>query len=430
MNSRLLGILTIGLLSILSHAEEESVKSSKTVTVVSSDNPKLTGQLFHPVMCPTQVNIVAFVRQVRDNRQLWLYDAKTKALSQITPLKKTSNVEDINLKEDSDESLFKGYEDQLEWCPVVHKGKQYFAYVSSGGANNHDIYLGSIGSDVQTRITFDPEVDGSPRWSPDGKSLAFVSARTGNGDLYYIEDVTEFFDKIIKKESSKSLIRLTTNFGEEMLPAWSPSGRYLAYTTRTAGKRKQGLYTIALMDFQDNRKILVFNNRISNNKSHPSWSFDGHFVAYQISNDLKDRVVDIGVMQLKIDPKGHLVEVADLHGNTPKIAENVFPSSYRGPTWLPGSRALVYAKRESTRLNPLEIVNLERWLYDRNYTRSTIPTVSSIHRDVDCLPNHPIILFAGQSGVDYQIFASALIGDEVRLGGKKVDLQEYDLFKN
>jgi hypothetical protein len=90
----------------------------------------------------------------------------------------------------------------------------------------------------------------------------------------------------------------------------------------------------------------------------------------------------------------------------------------------------VYAKRESNRLNPLEVVNLEKWLYDQNYTRATITTQSSIHRDVDCLPNNPIIVFAGQSGLDFQIFASVLIGSDLRLGAEKVDLAKYDLFKN
>jgi Tol biopolymer transport system component len=313
---------------------------------------------------------------------------------------------------------------------VLHKNKQYFAFVSAGGVNNHDIYLGSVGSNVYTRITFDPEVDNCPRWTPDGKGLVFVSARTGDGDLYYVPDITKFLDKDIRKEQRTSFDRISTTSGEEMFPIFSPDGRFLAYTMRTSGDRKRGQFTIALMDFKDNRKVKVFNNKISNNKSHPSWSFDGHFVAYQISNDLNDRVVDIGVMQLKIDPQGHLVEVADLHGKTPKIAENVFPSSYTGPTWLPGSRALVYAKREGTRLNPLEVVNLEKWLYEPNYQRVTINTNSSIHRDVDCLPNHPIIVFSGQSGVDFQIFASVLLGADVRVGTQKVDPAKYDLFKN
>jgi Tol biopolymer transport system component len=414
----------------LAAAGAEATDASKTVVVVSSDNPKISGQLFHPKICPNLVNYIAFVRQIRDNRQIWLFDSKNKELVQISPRGGASKIEDVNIDEDTDQSIFKGYEDELEWCPVLHGGIQYYAYVSAGGVNNHDIYIGSIGSKTQTRLTFDPEVDGQPHWSPDGKSIVFVSARTGDGDLYFVEDITKYLGKTPSKETKNAFTRITDTPGEEMFPAFSPDGRFLAYTTRTSGNKKRGLYTIALMDFKDEHKVKIFNNKIANNKSHPSWSFDGHFVAYQISNDLNDRVVDIGVMQLKIDPAGHLVEVADLHGKTPKIAENVYPSSYCGPTWLPGSRALVYAKREATRLNPLEVVNLEKWLYDQNYQRATITTQSNIHRDVDCLPNHPIIVFAGQSGLEFQIFASVLIGADLRLGAEKADLAKYDLFKN
>ena len=423
--------LLLGLaLAVGTATAADATDASKTVVVVSSDNPKISGQLFHPKICPNFVNYVAFVRQIRDNRQIWLFDSKAKALTQISPKKNSDKIEDVNIDDDVDQSIFKGYEDELEWCPVLHNGVQYYVYVSAGGVNNHDVYISAIGSKIHTRLTFDPEVDGTPRWSPDGKNLTFVSARTGDGDLYLVTDIAKYFDKEQKREPRGAFARLTTNPGEEMFPAYSPNGRFLAYTTRTSGNKKRGLYTIALMDFNDNRKIKIFNNQITNNKSHPSWSFDGHFVAYQISNDLNDRVVDIGVMQLKVDPQGHLVEVADLHGKTPKIAENVYPSSYTGPTWLPGSRALVYAKRESSRLNPLEVVNLEKWLYDQNYTRATITTSSNIHRDVDCLKDHPIIVFAGQSGLDFQIFASVLIGQDLRLGAQKVDLAKYDLFKN
>jgi len=408
---------------------DEATDASKTVVVVSSENVKITGQLFHPRMCPNKTNYVAFIRQVRDNRELWLYESKSKELSQISPYSRTRKLEDVNLDEDS-EGLFKGYEDEIDWCPVLHGGEQYFAYVSAGGVNNHDVYLSCIGCKEHTRVTFDPEVDGFPKWTPDGKGLVFVSARTGDGDLYYLEDATKYFKKDMKRENRNAFVRLTSSPGEEMFPSFAPNGNYLAFTMRTSGNKKRGQFTIALMDFKGDRKVKVFNNKITNNKSHPSWSFDGHFVAYQISNDLNDRVVDIGVMQLKIDPAGHLVEVADLHGKTPKIAENVYPSSYGGPTWLPGSRALVYAKRESNRLNPLEVVNLEKWLYDQNYQRATISTNSSIHRDVDCLPNLPIIVYAGEQGLDYQIFASVLIGPDLRLGAQKVDLAKYDLFKN
>ena len=323
--------------------------------------------------------------------------------------------------------FFKPTPIKLLWCPVLHDGKQYITYVSAGTGNNLDIYLHEIGSEIHTRLTSDPEVDETPIWSPDGKKVVFVSARTGNGDLYIIEDITPFLGKKNKKENKSAIKRLTKNVSEDMLPAFSPNGRYIAYTVRTKGKRKRGPYTIALMDFNNKGRVKLFNNRIVNSKSHPSWSFDGHFVAYQISNDLKDRTVDIGVLQLKVDPMGRLIELTDLVGNTPKIAENVYPNTYSGPTWLPGSRALVYAKRESSRLNPLEVVNLEQWLYNQNYVRTIIDTKSNIHRDVSCLPNHPIIVFAGQTGLNFNIFGSLLSGSDIKTKSKaKTD---YALFK-
>jgi len=203
----------------------EATDAAKTIVVVSSENPKLSGQLFHPKMCPNLLNDVAFVRQVRDNRQLWLYDSRTKGVSQIIPHKKEGRIEDVNMDEEGEQGIFKGYEDELEWCPVLHKGKQYFAFVSAGGVNNHDIYLGSVGSGV----------DGAPRWTPDGKSLIFVSARTGDGDLYFISDMAKFFDKDLKKEPRGDFERLTTSQGEEMFPVFSPNGRFLAFTMRTSG---------------------------------------------------------------------------------------------------------------------------------------------------------------------------------------------------
>ena len=399
----------------------------KTIVVASSENPKLVGQLFHPKLCPNNTDYIAFVRQEKDNRQIWFYNLGTRKMEQITPVKESQSVEDFESSEE--EAMFQQYADQLEWCPVLHAGKQYLVYVSAGKGNNMDIYLHCIGTKIHTRLTTHIEVDGTPRWSPDGKDLIFVSARRGNGDIYLLENVAEYFNKELTKEPSDKFILLTKNKEEDMLPAYSPNGRYLAYTVRTGSKRKRGPYTIALMDFKNKRKIRLFNNRIVNSKSHPSWSFDGNFVAYQISNDLKDRAVDIGVMQLKLDPMGRLVELTDLVGTTPKIAENVYPNSYEGPTWLPGSRALIYAKRESKRLNPLEIVNLEQWLYNQNYKRGTISTKSSIHRDVDCLPNHPIIVFAGQADLTFKIFASFLDGGDIKLKGASANIADYGFFK-
>src|SRR5437879_6032056 len=125
----LFGCLLLGTVCVSASMAADATDASKTVVVVSSDNPKISGQLFHPKICPNFVNYIAFVRQIRDNRQIWLYDSKTKELAQITPKGTSSKIEDVNIDEDTDQSIFKGYEDELEWCPILHDGIQYYAYV-------------------------------------------------------------------------------------------------------------------------------------------------------------------------------------------------------------------------------------------------------------------------------------------------------------
>lgn len=49
-----------------------------------------------------------------------------------------------------------------------------------------DIWLVDIGGGNAERLTAHPAAHSSPRWSPDGQSLAFTSNRTGQGDLYVL----------------------------------------------------------------------------------------------------------------------------------------------------------------------------------------------------------------------------------------------------
>jgi eukaryotic-like serine/threonine-protein kinase len=49
---------------------------------------------------------------------------------------------------------------------------------------NTDIWLTEIGRDVATRFTFNPTLDVSPIWSPDGSRVVFRSLRNGTSDLF------------------------------------------------------------------------------------------------------------------------------------------------------------------------------------------------------------------------------------------------------
>jgi TolB protein len=58
--------------------------------------------------------------------------------------------------------------------------------------------------------TSGPATDGFPRWSPDGKKIAFVSNRSGNFDIY------------IMNADGSEITRLTNNPADDSYPSWSP----------------------------------------------------------------------------------------------------------------------------------------------------------------------------------------------------------------
>ncbi len=67
-----------------------------------------------------------------------------------------------------------------------------------------------------------PATESRPRYSPDGESLAFVSNRTGNGDIY------------ILRLKTGELKRITFDDTRAALDGWSADGKYLYFLSNRA----------------------------------------------------------------------------------------------------------------------------------------------------------------------------------------------------
>jgi Tol biopolymer transport system component/DNA-binding winged helix-turn-helix (wHTH) protein len=86
--------------------------------------------------------------------------------------------------------------------------------------DNFDIYVKVVGDATTLRLTTDPANDSRPAWSPSGRHIAFVSERDGGG-IYLVSPVGG---------PERKLAALGTAAGSR--PSWSPDGRFLLVTKR------------------------------------------------------------------------------------------------------------------------------------------------------------------------------------------------------
>jgi Tol biopolymer transport system component len=98
--------------------------------------------------------------------------------------------------------------------PALSPGRSEIAFVSGG-----DIWTVPAGGGEARLLVSHPANESRPLYSPDGKRLAFVSSRTGNGDVYVLTFETG------------DLKRLTFDDASEQLDAWSRDGRMIYFSS-------------------------------------------------------------------------------------------------------------------------------------------------------------------------------------------------------
>mgnify|MGYP000509959856 CR=1 FL=1 len=110
-------------------------------------------------------------------------------------------------------------------------------------------------------------VDHYAAWSPDGTEIAFVSDRTGNGDIYVMDAST-----------GTILRQLTDDETADLDPAWSPDGTKIAFTAYRDGPAGLGTEVYIMNATDGSGQTNLTNNSALD--SDPAWSPDGNWIAF------------------------------------------------------------------------------------------------------------------------------------------------------
>jgi dipeptidyl aminopeptidase/acylaminoacyl peptidase len=166
--------------------------------------------------------------------------------------------------------------------------------------------------------------DYDPDWSQDGRGIAYASNRTGNFEIY-----------VAKLDAGVSR-RLTDNEADDENPAWSPDGRQIAFWSDRTGDRD-----IYVMD-ADGRNVRNLTH-VPNDPADdmwPDWSPDGKYLAFNSNRSGND---DLYIMD---SDGGNLRQLT--HGEADEV----------WPRWSPDGKALVFNTATSGR-SEIAILHLD-----------------------------------------------------------------------
>ena len=202
---------------------------------------------------------------------------------------------------------------EFAWSP---DGRS-IAYVgpASGG---FDIWTISSAGKNPRRLTSSVRFKKQPRWSKDGKWIAFVAVQDdGNSDLRAIST------------DGQTLLTLTDTAAEESEPTWSPDSAQIAFAQRFGTRN-----TIMSLEIQSGMMHTLAEVPATDLR----WSPDGKWIVF-VANLLQPR---------DERRENQDIFVISAEGGSPRLLTPGTPR-FRdtSPDWAPDSRRLVYASEES-----------------------------------------------------------------------------------
>lgn len=151
-----------------------------------------------------------------------------------------------------------------DWSP----DGRWITYFDVSG--DPDVFKLPVRGGKPVRLTSHRGADFSPQWSPNGRTIAFVSERDGNSELYLVS------------ADGRRTRRLTRDPAPDEAFQWAPDGGRLAYVSYRDGAEPTsigiGNAEIRTVDVATGRVVQLTHNRVWD--GDPAWSPDSRWIAF------------------------------------------------------------------------------------------------------------------------------------------------------
>ena len=199
----------------------------------------------------------------------------------------------LEIQDAKEADLTEDKEDDDKPLPHVIDRMQFKRdYVGYLDRRRSHIYVYTPGEDEPVQLTSGDYDDSDPVWSPDGKSIAFVSDRSADPDLSYGTDIWT----VLVDDDEHALTQVTSNPGRDYSPTWSPDSRSIAYVT-SSGPDVGGSaltptrYLAATRVGRDQRKILTAD--LDRNVANPAYSADGETIYFRLEDSGQNHLASV-----------------------------------------------------------------------------------------------------------------------------------------
>jgi Tol biopolymer transport system component len=159
------------------------------------------------------------------------------------------------------------------------------------------IYLFDVNDKKLDTLTNGNYDESNIQWSPDGTKIAFVSNRTDDPDRNENSDIF-----VVEAKPGSAIKQLTSWKGTDNSPRWSPDGKTIAYL-RSTSDGNFIMYDepiLCIMPAEGGEPKLLSKN-LDRPVSNPRWNKQGNSIAVLVTDDCRRYIASYDVVSGKMD---------------------------------------------------------------------------------------------------------------------------------